>query len=178
MTDRDRAALWIALLTAASLGTTWSLACMTPFAALAALAAMHLRRRDGLTLMGLAWAASQLVGFGLLGYPHDPATLAWGAGIGFAALASALAAYGALALLPVAATSLRLTTSFAAAFLGFKLGLTPFALVLGGIDITWSPTILAAQLPREAAILMVLFALYHVLVRLGVPEAREPVRAS
>ena len=47
LSTRGSATLWVVLLTAASLGTTWVLACMTPFAALAALAAVHLRRRDG-----------------------------------------------------------------------------------------------------------------------------------
>ena len=72
---RGASTLWISLLTAASTGTTLLLACATPFPALAALSAVHMRPRDGIALMMLAWAASQAVGFGLLGYPHDPATL-------------------------------------------------------------------------------------------------------
>src|SRR5690606_37460670 len=75
------AALWVALLTAASSATTLALACATPFPALAALAAVHMRRRDGLALMLLAWAASQVVGFALLGYPRHGSTLAWGAAL-------------------------------------------------------------------------------------------------
>ena len=74
--------LWILLLTLTSTATTLALGCAMPFAALAALAALHLRQRDGLILLGLAWVANQAVGFGLMGYPHDPRTIAWGVGLG------------------------------------------------------------------------------------------------
>ncbi|WP_217430317.1 hypothetical protein, partial [Sphingomonas bacterium] len=89
--DRTAVLLWTVLLTAASTGTTVVLACMTPFAALAAIAATRMSRREGVTLMVFAWAASQAIGFGLLGYPHDATTIAWGAGLGAAAVASVLA---------------------------------------------------------------------------------------
>ncbi|WP_217429807.1 hypothetical protein, partial [Sphingomonas bacterium] len=92
-TSRGAIALWIVLLTLASTGTTWALACMTPFAALAALAATHLRRRDGAALMLVTWGVSQAVGFGVLHYPHDPKTIEWGAALGLAALGAVGGAY-------------------------------------------------------------------------------------
>ena len=47
LSDRGASALWVSLLTAASTTATLALACATPFPALAALAAVHMRRRDG-----------------------------------------------------------------------------------------------------------------------------------
>ena len=63
ISKRGASALWVALLTAASTATTLALACATPFPSLAALAAVHMRQRDGVALMLLAWLASQGVGF-------------------------------------------------------------------------------------------------------------------
>ena len=84
--------LWIALLAAASVLLSFRLSCATPFAALAALSALHLSRSQGAALVGSAWALNQIVGFGFLGYPHDGQSYAWGAAIGLAALASFAAA--------------------------------------------------------------------------------------
>ena len=183
MTDtsvpRRAGALWIVLLVAASMGTTWALACMTPFAALAALAATHLRARDGLVLMLAAWAASQAVGFGVLHYPHDPATIAWGVALGLAALGAAGSAYGALGLLRIGHWAARLAVAFAAAFVGFKLVLIGGDVVLGGpFSSTVAPALLAVQVPREAAVTLLLLALYRGLVAVGVPAAPAPASPS
>lgn len=74
---------------------SFALACALPFAALAAVAALTMERRDAILAILLAFAGNQAIGFGFLDYPHDASTIAWGAGIGIAALASlAAAAYG------------------------------------------------------------------------------------
>lgn len=167
--------LWIVLLTAASLFTTWALACMTPFAALAALAAVHLRRRDGAALMLASWAVSQAVGFGLLHYPHDPLTMAWGAALGLAALGAVGGACAVLARAAAASLAARLAVAFAAAFVSFKLVLLAADVVLGGsFASTVAPSLLLKQIPREAAITVALLALYRGLVALGVPAAPAP----
>ena len=75
---KTRRWLWILLLTAASVFVTLGMACATPFAALATLAALHMSRRDGLALIGIAWLADQAVGYGLLGYPRTANSFAWG----------------------------------------------------------------------------------------------------
>ena len=84
--------LWILLLTAASVFVTLGMACATPFAALATLAALHMSRRDGLALIGIAWLADQTVGYGLLGYPRTANSLAWGVILGVGAVVALLAA--------------------------------------------------------------------------------------
>jgi len=168
--------LWIVLLTVASTATTLVFACATPFPALAALAALHMRRRDGLILMLLSWFVSQAVGFGLLGYPHELQTLLWAPGLLSAALGSAVAAYVVLARMGSASFAVRLITAYVAAFVAFKLVALVWAFFLGGIDSAYSLEVLVRQFVRNGAILLGLLALYHLLVRIGLPGA--PVQPS
>lgn len=87
-----RRASWIAVLTGATILGSFIFACATPFAALSTLAALHLSRRDAFALVGVNWAANQIVGFTCLHYPQSGDSFAWGAVIGVAALAAAGAA--------------------------------------------------------------------------------------
>ena len=177
LSDRGASALWVSLLTAASTVTTLALACATPFPALAALAAVHMRRRDGIALMLLAWAASQFVGFFLLGYPRDGSTLGWGVGLGTAAVGSALAGYAALLALQYRSVAARLSLAYAAGFTAFKAIILGWALVLGGLHTAMAPDLLAEQFVRNGAILIGLYALYRGLVAAGVPAPPQPVAA-
>src|SRR5258705_12794060 len=70
--------LWILLLTAASVFVTLGMACATPFAALAALAALHMSRRDALPLIRIALLAPQSGRSRRLGYPPTTHSLASG----------------------------------------------------------------------------------------------------
>lgn len=63
--------------------------CMMPFVAIAVVAAGTLDLRRGLIAVIATWAANQIIGFGLLGYPVDAPTIASGAAL----CASALIAY-------------------------------------------------------------------------------------
>ena len=177
MTKRGASALWVALLTAASTATTLALACATPFPALAALAAVHMRRRDGVALMLLAWLASQCVGFFLLGYPRDGSTLAWGFALGTAAVGSALASYATLRALPYRSVAARLSLAYAAGFTAFKAIILGWALVLGGLHTAMAPDLLAEQFVRNGAILIGLYALYRALVAVGVPAPPQATAA-
>jgi hypothetical protein len=178
LSDRGASALWVSLLTAASTVTTLALACATPFPSLAALAAVHMRRRDGIALMLLAWAASQFVGFFLLGYPRDGSTLGWGLGLGTAAVGSALASYAALQALQYRSVAARLSLAYAAGFTAFKGIILAFALVLGGLHTAMAPDLLAEQFVRNGAILIGLYALYRLLVAAGVPAPPQPATAA
>jgi hypothetical protein len=169
MSDRGASTLWISLLAAASTGTTLLLACATPFPALAALAAAHMRPRDGVALMLLAWAASQAVGFGLLGYPHDPLTLGWGVALATAAVGAALAGYAVLDVLGKAPVAAQLATAYGAAFAAFKGAIALWALALGGLHTAIAPSLLTEQFVRNGAILAGLYLLYRILVAAGVP---------
>jgi len=166
--------IWIILLTAASTLTTLALACATPFPALAALAAMHMRRRDGLILMALAWGASQATGFFILHYAIKDTTLGWALGLLVAAMASGLGAYAALAHMEGRSLALRLGTAYVAAFVAFKLVIIAFsAFWLGGVETALDLGIITKQFVRNAAILGGLLAIYHGLIALGVPSARR-----
>src|SRR4051812_29768671 len=79
-----RRTAWVVLLAGASVLTSFAFACATPFAALAALAALHLRRADAFGLVALAWLANQAIGYGFLHYPATWDSLAWGVMIGLA----------------------------------------------------------------------------------------------
>lgn len=169
LSERGASALWVSMFTGASTATTIALACATPFPALAALAAVHMRRRDGLALLFLAWAASQFVGFFLLGYPRDGSTLAWGIGLGTAAAGSALASYAALRALDYRSVAARLGLAYAAGFTAFKGIILLWALALGGLHTVMAPDLLAEQFVRNGAILIGLYVLYRALVAVGVP---------
>ena len=175
---RGASALWVSLLTAASSATTLALGCATPFPALAALAAVHMRRPGGIALMLLAWAASQFVGFFLLGYPRDGSTLAWGAALGTAAVGSALAGYAALRVVGYTSVAARLGLAYAAGFTAFKGIILAWALVLGGLHTAMAPDLLAEQFVRNGAILIGLYGFYRLLVAAGVPAPLPPARAA
>ncbi|RYY42384.1 MAG: hypothetical protein EOP59_10145 [Sphingomonadales bacterium] len=164
--------LWIVLLTVASTAATFVLACAAPFSALAALAAVHMRRRDGIVLVLCVWLVGQAVGFGFLDYPHDPKTLTWALGLGTAAVGSVLAAYCALGRMGGAPVAARLAVAYLAGFVGFKAVVLFWASILGGVAITLHPIYSLDQFFRNGAILIALYALYRGLVALGVPPAR------
>jgi hypothetical protein len=160
---------WILLLTIASTATTLVFACATPFPAFAALAAVHMRRNDGVLLMIAAWVASQAVGFCALGYPQNANTLAWGAVIGLAAIGGVLAA----GIAAKGSPPIRLVLAYVAAFVAFKVAILFASLALGGVGPALSVEIMVRQFVRNGAILIGLLALYHALTAVGVPEPRR-----
>jgi hypothetical protein len=85
-------ASWLALIAAASVAFSLAFACAAPLAAVAALCALRFPARMGALAVAGAWAANQAVGYGVLGYPVEAASLAWGGALGLAALAAFAAA--------------------------------------------------------------------------------------
>ncbi|MES2494678.1 MAG: hypothetical protein V4618_01060 [Pseudomonadota bacterium] len=170
--------LWIVLLTLASTATTLLLACATPFPALAALAAVHMRRADGLALMLLAWVASQAVGFCLLDYPLEAKTFAWGVSLATAAVAAVLAAQALLPRFAGAPLWARLSIAYVAAFAVFKAVVFLWALGLGGAHVMAAPAVMANQFVRNGAILIGLVLLHRGLIARGVPPARGRMAAA
>ncbi len=79
-----RSAAWITVLVGATTLSSFVFACATPFAALAALAAITMRRREAFALLLTAWAANQLIGYVFLHYPQTTGSFAWGLMIGAA----------------------------------------------------------------------------------------------
>ncbi|UPJ55062.1 hypothetical protein [Bradyrhizobium sp. 192] len=121
-----------ALLTASCALASFAFACATPFAAFAVVAAAMLPQRSALLVVTGAWLVNQTIGFGVLHYPVDSGTIAWGFVIGAAALLSTAAASKVLGLLPQGRTPLMLAITLVAAYGIYELALftaTPF---LGG----------------------------------------------
>ncbi|HLZ78211.1 MAG TPA: hypothetical protein VKQ09_02635 [Sphingomonas sp.] len=167
--QQDGSTLWVALFTAASALTTAVLACATPFPALAALGAAHLKRSHGVALMLLAWTVSQVVGFGLRHYPHDLKTIGWAAVLGLASIVALFGASWATRSLAPRAIVARLTLGYGTGFVAFKLTVLAGALLLGGAATTLAPALLLHQFVRDGLILVGLELVYRLLRGVGVP---------
>ncbi len=118
----------------ASVAFSFGLACAMPFAALCAVGACTLPRRDAFAVAGMAWLANQVVGFGFLHYPWTGNCLAWGAVIGLSALLCTLVARGVRQRLIGRHPLVACVGAFAAAFAAFEAALAASAVVLGGLD--------------------------------------------
>lgn len=121
-----------ALLTISCALASFALACATPFAAFAVIAAATLPMRPALLVVTGAWLVNQAIGFGALHYPIDASIIAWGLVIGAAALAATLAAMFALQALHRGRMPVALALALPCAYGAYELVLfaaTPF---LGG----------------------------------------------
>jgi hypothetical protein len=113
-------AAWGGILTAVTVASTLAVACGTPFAALAALAALYLPRRDAFVLIGVNWIANQGIGFGFLHYPLNWDCYRGGINLGIAAVAGTAAAMLAHQALRKAGAVTAVIGSFAAAFITYE----------------------------------------------------------
>lgn len=112
--------VWGGILTVLTVASTLAVACGTPFAALATLAALFLPRRDAFVLISVNWLANQAIGFGLLHYPLNWDCYRGGIDLGIAALLSTTAAMLAQGALRNVATTVRAIGSFAVAFIAYE----------------------------------------------------------
>lgn len=80
---------WPPFFTLAAVIGSLAAGCMMPFVAIAVIAAGTLDMQRGLIAVIATWAANQIIGFGMLGYPLDAPTIASGAAL----CASALIAF-------------------------------------------------------------------------------------
>jgi hypothetical protein len=121
-----------ALLTMSCALASFAFACATPFAAFAVVAAAMLPLGPALLVVTGAWLVNQTIGFGVLHYPVDASTIAWGFVIGAAALLSTTGASAVLRMLPQGRTPLMLAIALVVAYVAYEFTLfaaTPF---LGG----------------------------------------------
>ena len=121
-----------ALLTIACALASFALACATPFAAFAVVAAAMLPLRSACLVAVAAWLVNQTIGFGALHYPIDASTITWGFVIGIAALAATVVAVGVLRALPTNRTPLMLAVTLVCAYAAYELVLFAAMPVLGG----------------------------------------------
>lgn len=156
--------VWPALLVVAAIGGSWVLACVTPFAAFAAILAESERRGAALATMASIWLVNQAVGVMVLGYPLNLHSIGWGVAIGVAAL---LATFVASAVTRLALQrGVRLVLAFAAAFIIYEAALASVAAATGELA-GFAPAIVAQLAMLEAAWLVALVALHEVLAFVG-----------
>lgn len=127
-----KTAAWPATLAGATVLGSLALACIFPFAAIAALAALTLDRRSGIALVGAVWVANQAVGFLLMNFPWD----AQAVGHGIAILAATLAGFGVARLVAskVEGSVLRSFAALASAFVIYEVLLRAYAQFGGGAE--------------------------------------------
>jgi hypothetical protein len=121
-----------ALLMASCALASFALACATPFAAFAVIAAATLPLRPALVVVAGAWLVNQSIGFGALHYPIDASTIAWGSVIGLAALAATAASAAVLRVLPLYRTPVVLALTLVCAYGAYELVLFAATPLLGG----------------------------------------------
>lgn len=169
--------LWIGAMIAASTVTTLVLACATPYPALAALAALHARRAEGIALVVAAWIAAHITSFGLLHFSVDATNIAWGAAVGIAAIGSLIAADVTAKAMPNANYVARLSAGYVAAYIGFKAVVLLSVLALDSGWAAFTPEILMRQFVRYGLILAGLLVFHRLLGLAGVGAATRPAHA-
>lgn len=123
-----KSSLWALSLALFSALLTFKFACATPFAALAAIAALSLPRRVALSAIVGAWALNQFIGYGALDYPLENQSVLWGAMMGAATLLALLVAQRTAA--AVAAPQPRAGAVLLASMTSYQLGLFALANLL------------------------------------------------
>jgi hypothetical protein len=169
-----RRPVWVLLLVAASVAFSFGLACAMPFAALCAVGACTLPRRDAFFVAGAAWVANQVIGFGFLHYPWTPNCLAWGAAIGLSALLCTQVSLWVRRRLirwhPLGSS----IVAYAAAFAAFEAALAAAAVRLGGLE-HFTPRIVAGIFGINTVAWVAFFALSWAGTFVGVAHSAPPL---
>lgn len=159
--------IWIGLVTVASVLLTGVYACALPLAALAAYAALDVRRRNGLLLIGSVWLANQLIGFLFLGYPHEPQAYAWGVGLLAATIVAFLAARQVLAVFAGTSKALAVGLALVMAFATYEILLYSATVIVGGATDAYAMAIVQELAIVNAISFAVLLVAHRILVALG-----------
>lgn len=148
-------------------------ACITPFAAFGVLAAATLSRRGALGLTVGVWLANQAVGYGLMSYPWNARSLAWGVALGGAAVLATLAAQWVVARREAWPLPARMAVAFVAAFAVHQLSLYAVAVsILGGTG-AFSAAIVGRVLVVNAVTLLGLYGLYQLATFFGLASSKS-----
>jgi hypothetical protein len=133
---RHAALFCFVLLTVSCALASFAIACATPFAAFAVVAASMLPLGPALLVVTGAWLVNQGIGFGALHYPIDSNTMLWGLAIGIATLAATAMSATVLRLSPQGRTplamALALALALAGAYVVYELALLAATPFLGG----------------------------------------------
>ncbi len=162
-TTAPHSILWPVVLAATAVLGTIATACMMPFVAVATIAAATMNRREAVIAVVGAWAANQLLGFGLLGYPLSGYAIGWGVALGVASLAVMPLVRGI-----ADGSAVHLVLAFGAAFALWEGLLFGFALAMGGTG-TFTAAIVGTLFANEAAWLAAL-GVVHLVAAHGGPR--------
>jgi hypothetical protein len=154
--------IWPASLGLSTVIGSFALACIFPFAAIAALAAITMKPRYGLILVTLVWATNQAIGFFAMNFPWD----AQAVGHGIAILLSTLAGYYAARAVRAKITGqiFGSVAALSAAFIVYQVLLRAYAQFGGGAE-NFSAEIVSAVALNDAIWFAGLIALRFVLSR-------------
>lgn len=158
--------LWAILLISGSVLLSAKFSCATPFAALATLAALDMKRADGLLLVLAVWAANQLVGYGFLGYPHELQSYGWGLAVGAAAVAAYVVARIAAGGVSRFGLVAAMVAALSAAFVAYELVLLAATLILPSSDDAFAWPVVG-QIAQVNAIAFVALMLLHRLISMS-----------
>lgn len=170
--DVKQRTLWLAILATATIGGSIIFACAMPFAALAALAAIFLPKRDGLILILGTFAANQCIGYGVLDYPRTWDSFAWGAVIGVSALLALFAGWGVQRL--VSSFWVAAAATFAASFAVYELALYVPTFFLPSGDV-FTTSIISYVLVVNLLGFIGLWALQEAGRKVGLAAAAAPI---
>jgi hypothetical protein len=165
--------LWPGLLVAVGAALTTVFACIAPFAAFAVIGAISLSRWKAACLTAVLWLATQAVGYGVLRYPWNARSLAWGVTIGAGAVIGTLAAHWTLGRARSFRTLVQALLAFVAAFGVYQLTLYAVAVsVLGGTG-AFVPRIVGQVLLVNAVTLVGLYGLNELVAIVGSAISRR-----
>ncbi len=172
--------VWPVLLVAASAIGSLALACVTPFAALAVVAARTLPPRAALLTVGVIWLANQALGYDMLAYPWSTESVSWGLAIGTAALACTGAAFAAGWLTSAQNTAMGLAAALVAAFGAYELCLCLISFVLGGQEAFASAVVVRLALLNViwSVMLMAIYEAWHLALAAGWLPAFRGMRGA
>lgn len=178
MTDRTAtteattgAGLWTALIAGLTVIGSYGFACVAPMAAVAALAALTLRRTEGLALVAVAWLINQVVGFTLLSYPHTGDTYGWGIAIG---VASVLGYIAAVSVLPVMRSKLlAAAAAFAVAFTVYQIALYAYGVATAYTGDTFSFAVVGEVLAINVVAYVGFLAVHRAAVALSLVKPTQ-----
>lgn len=159
--------LWVAIVAVASVLLSMRLQCVLPFAALAAIGVLELRRAEALTLVGLAWAINQALGYGVLGYPHDFQSYAWGAVIGLASVTAVFAGEAMRDALAGRGYLLKAAAVLGMAYAAYEAVLFAATIALPATDYAFSTTVVVEYGIVNAVAFASLLAVHAALARTG-----------
>lgn len=171
MIDNVKRPLWIVLIIAAALLGSWIFACAMPFAALGALAALHLRPKDAFALVFLSWVSNQAIGYLILHYPQTWDSYGWGVAIGAGALLTEKA-------LRAAHLAVRAIAAFLAALAVYELTLFAATAVLPSSAEAFGFAVVSFIFSVNAGAFVLLLGLYWLGRRIGLAPERAPALAA